>query len=267
MLSEESVFIDSYQAERENVLVSAALTEKLRVCVREEKGEGRLVLFVNHKTNQIRFDICTLEDEKITALLSEIYRMALEEKQINAVLACRDSRAVLNYLGGGREQENFTGLLREENVLLDREAKTKEEVLQILIEQILTESNVTDETEIVKAVSQREKLAFTGIGKRTALVHAVTAGVKEAKAVFLRTAYPVDWAKGKDYPEEAKMIRIALLLLIPEKEQRREDIEKVKQLVLKLGKKENARRLLEVSTKQDVLAILNGEAEVSLRKE
>ena len=55
------------------------------------------------------------------------------------------------------------------------------------------------------------------------------------------------------------MIRIALLLLIPEKEQRGEDVEKVKQLVLKLGKKENARRLLEVSTKQEVLKILNGE--------
>ena len=259
MLTEESVFTDTCQAEGEKILVSAALTENLRVCIREEKGEGRLNLYVNHKTKQIRFDICTLEDEMITALLSEIYRMSLEEKQINAVFACRDSRAILNYLGGGREQENFTELLREENVILDREAKTKEEVIRILTKHILTENGVTDETEIVKAVAQREKLAFTGIGKRTALVHAVTAGVKEAKAVFLRTASPVDWAKGKDYPEEAKMIRIALLLLIPKKEQSREEIEKVKQLVLKLGKKENARRLLEVSTKQEVLKILNGE--------
>ena len=259
MLTEESVFTDTCQAEGEKILVSAALTENLRVCIREEKGEGRLNLYVNHKTKQIRFDICTLEDEMITALLSEIYRMSLEEKQINAVFACRDSRAILNYLGGGREQENSTELLREENVILDREAKTKEEVIRILTKHILTENGVTDETEIVKAVAQREKLAFTGIGKRTALVHAVTAGVKEAKAVFLRTASPVDWAKGKDYPEEAKMIRIALLLLIPKKEQSREEIEKVKQLVLKLGKKENARRLLEVSTKQEVLKILNGE--------
>lgn len=111
-------------------------------------------------------------------------------------------------------------------MILDREAKTKEEVIRILTKHILTENGVTDETEIVKAVAQREKLAFTGIGKRTALVHAVTAGVKETKAVFLRTVSPVDWAKGKDYPEEAKMIRIALLLLIPEKEQRGEDVEK-----------------------------------------
>ena len=84
-------------------------------------------------------------------------------------------------------------------VLLDLVARTKSEVLQRLSEHAAAVLGRAT-PEILRALSDRERLGSTGVGSGVALPHADIAGLERSVTLFTRLARPVDWDAIDDRP-------------------------------------------------------------------
>lgn len=255
-LGEDGIYLDQNVKRKGKPLCSTRFTRKLELHIWEkERAEGALTLDIRHADGSVRADIYSTDEDVIKGILSDFYRLALDEEETARFLKCHDTVDVWECLRRRQTDTVKEEIVKEENVFLDLQADSKEEVIDLLLKPVLKQKDVTDEAKLRRAVWERENMAFTGIGSQIALVHAVTEAVTEVKTVILRLKTPVDWAEGKDYPEDTKMVRLAVLFLAPE-EERREDILKIKELVLRLGNRENARNLMQAKTKEEIVNIL-----------
>lgn len=261
-LARKIVSSDSEEKEGKELFVRADLTEKTEIRIWNERKKTGYLSFLEDKAKKsIKIDIFSQNDTEISSLLSDIYCLWLDGDIENEILESQVNVGIQNILLRKKEERyDLTGkssLLKLENILLNQKAESKEEVISTLIKQLRFKENEKGEEEVRKAVQERELLGFTGIGKRVALVHAVTNAVPEVNVVFLRLLTPVDWAPGRDYPEETRMIILAVLLLVPPQLEK-EEVRAVKDLVLKLGHGGIVKSLLEAQTRQEVTEILRG---------
>jgi fructose PTS system EIIBC or EIIC component len=78
----------------------------------------------------------------------------------------------------------ITDLLKEETMLLSLAAKTKQDVLDELINQLDRAGRLTDKVKMKEAIMARESHASTGIGEGIAIPHAKTAAVKTPSIAY-----------------------------------------------------------------------------------
>lgn len=88
---------------------------------------------------------------------------------------------------------NITDVLERSSVLVNLEARTKEEVLNRMIDVLKGSESINSIDDIRQAVFEREKLMSTGIGNGFALPHGKTKAVKSTIGVFATLARPVDF--------------------------------------------------------------------------
>lgn len=84
----------------------------------------------------------------------------------------------------------LTDLLSEERIVLDMDAKTKEEIIAKLVDLVI---NGYDRRAVLDAILEREELGSTGIGHGVAVPHVRLDAVDAAEVVFGRSARPVDF--------------------------------------------------------------------------
>jgi len=70
-------------------------------------------------------------------------------------------------------------VLTKERIIIDLEGKDKYDVLEKLVKAARTSGKVTDETDFLKKVLEREKIRSTGIGGGIGIPHAQTSGVTD----------------------------------------------------------------------------------------
>lgn len=78
----------------------------------------------------------------------------------------------------------ITDLLKEETMILSLTAKTKQDVLDELINQLDRAGQLTDKAKMKEAIMARESHASTGIGEGIAIPHAKTAAVKTPSIAY-----------------------------------------------------------------------------------
>ncbi|MEW9668910.1 fructose-specific PTS transporter subunit EIIC [Ammoniphilus sp. 3BR4] len=78
----------------------------------------------------------------------------------------------------------ITDLLKEDTMILPLSAKTKEDVLDELIQQLQKAGRLTDAAKMKEAIWARESQSSTGIGEGIAIPHAKTAAVKIPSIAF-----------------------------------------------------------------------------------
>jgi len=88
---------------------------------------------------------------------------------------------------------NIIDVLDRSSVLVQLNARTKDDVLNSMIDILKTSDRVKDIEEIRKAVFEREKIMSTGIGNGFALPHGKTKAVDSTVGVFATLAKPVDF--------------------------------------------------------------------------
>lgn len=88
---------------------------------------------------------------------------------------------------------NITDVLDRTSVLVQLTARTKEDVLNSMVDVLKTSAKVKDIEEIRRAVFEREKVMSTGIGNGFALPHGKTKAVESTIGVFATLANPVDF--------------------------------------------------------------------------
>lgn len=110
---------------------------------------------------------------------------------------------------------NLKELTSKNLISIDLKAKTKDEVIKLLIEKLDKEGKLHSKEEFYKAVMDREKLSPTGLEAGLAIPHGKSKAVKEAAYAVARLKKPIkDW----ESIDESNEVEFVFLLAIPEAE-------------------------------------------------
>jgi fructose-specific phosphotransferase system IIA component len=84
-------------------------------------------------------------------------------------------------------------LLKTECIIPELKGKTKEDIINELIDLFADDDRVNNIELVRKAVLEREKIMSTGVGKSFAIPHAKSYGLKDIIVGFGKTSNPVDF--------------------------------------------------------------------------
>ena len=87
----------------------------------------------------------------------------------------------------------ISDILKPEKIIAEFKSTEKNEVINELIDIFKDDKRVNDIKEVKRAVSEREKIMSTGVGKGFAIPHGKSNGVNEIIAGFGKTKEPIDF--------------------------------------------------------------------------
>ncbi|MFA6878570.1 MAG: PTS sugar transporter subunit IIA [Fusobacterium sp.] len=87
----------------------------------------------------------------------------------------------------------ITDYMSEDLIKLNLESKTKDGILNELSELMIRSSNINNKNTIKKALTEREELGSTGIGKGIAIPHAKTSGASKLTVAFGISEHKIDF--------------------------------------------------------------------------
>lgn len=155
---------------------------------------------------------------------------------------------------------NIEDLMTEEKILLHADIHTKEEMIEQLSGLLTGVTDSKMKSRLMKEVWKREKDGFTAIGNSVALAHAVSDFISEVSIVCIRSEHEIDWAP-QQHVNKNRMVRLVFLFVIPEimvDDEDREELEVLKQVVLKAGRTEIVHGLLKAVDKEEFRNIISG---------
>ncbi len=94
----------------------------------------------------------------------------------------------------------ISDIIKKEQIIAELKGKTKEEVINELVDLFKNDERVTNIDRVKSAVLEREKIMSTGVGKGFAIPHGKTDSVKEIIAAFGKTNSEIDFAALDDQP-------------------------------------------------------------------
>ncbi len=100
-------------------------------------------------------------------------------------------------------------ILSPDSVVVKPDIQTKKEILKALADMAARKTGVNERV-IADALTERERLGTTGIGRGVALPHTRLSNLKKIYCAFVKTA-PVDFESVDNKP-----VDLAFLLLVPE---------------------------------------------------
>lgn len=103
--------------------------------------------------------------------------------------------------------------ITEKNVLLDRHARTREEVLRELSDVAVELGCATSSDEVFAGFLAREQVDKTGMTDGFAIPHCKSGAIERATAVIYRNDKPLDWPSLDDRP-----VDVCVALYVPEAE-------------------------------------------------
>ncbi|RPA65422.1 PTS sugar transporter subunit IIA [Aerococcus agrisoli] len=101
----------------------------------------------------------------------------------------------------------------KENIVIDLDVNTKEEVVETLAELLLKNGFINNLHAFIKDVQERENHMTTGIGNGIAIPHGKSSSVVESTVVFAKTTKYIEWESLDENP-----VNIIFLLAIAEKD-------------------------------------------------
>ncbi len=151
-------------------------------------------------------------------------------------------------------------LLTADTVRVGLPGRTKDDVINALLDVVATHPAVIDPEAMRRAVFEREQMMSTGVGKSLGLPHAKTAAVTETIAAFAITADPVDFGAIDD--EKVRLV----FLLVGTEAAKSEHIKILSRISRLLNRDAFRERLLQARDAEEVLALLEeGELQLAPR--
>ncbi len=109
---------------------------------------------------------------------------------------------------------SINDLMTQDNILLDGDLSSKDEVIQRMAQSLTASGHVTDFATFKQAIYDREAESTTGIGMGIAIPHGKSAAVKKAALAFARSEQGVDWQSLDGQPAH-----LIFLIAVPEASQ------------------------------------------------
>lgn len=103
----------------------------------------------------------------------------------------------------------FCDLLDGGKIIFDLKGKTKEELINELVDLFSEDKRVVDIQNVKTAVLEREKIMSTGVGKGFAIPHAKTNAVTDIIAGFGKLSEPIDFNALDGEPVNLIMLLVA----------------------------------------------------------
>jgi PTS system nitrogen regulatory IIA component len=140
----------------------------------------------------------------------------------------------------------------ESLVRFDLKSKTKDKVIEELVELAAVSKSVKDQSLLLKDVVEREKLVTTGVGYGVAFPHAKTKSVRGIVIAFGRSKEGVDFEAMDKRP-----VQLFFLIAAPE-EAIGAHLNVMAKLSHLMKSQENRDRLLEAEVWEEVAEVLDG---------
>jgi len=146
---------------------------------------------------------------------------------------------------------NITELLSVKLIKLELNSKTKEDVINEMVNILDENGKLLDKDIYLKAVLDREKEFSTGIGMGIAIPHGKSSGVKEPALIFGRSVDGIDYQSMDD-----ELAHIFFLIAVPE-ESSNEHLKILSQISRKLMHKELRDSLMKASSAEEIITLLD----------
>lgn len=104
------------------------------------------------------------------------------------------------------ESMDLKNVINRENVLVDIEGTTKEEVLKALCNQLFNTGYINDVDDFYADVLAREEEGLTGLGKGIAIPHGKSESVINTTVAIGKTKQPIEWGSLDDKPVEVILL-------------------------------------------------------------
>ena len=104
------------------------------------------------------------------------------------------------------ESKDLKNVINRENVLVDIEGTTKEEVLKALCNQLFNTGYINDVDDFYADVLAREEEGLTGLGKGIAIPHGKSESVINTTIAIGKTKQPIEWGSLDDKPVEVILL-------------------------------------------------------------
>jgi PTS system nitrogen regulatory IIA component len=140
-------------------------------------------------------------------------------------------------------------VLNEQTIFFS-EQKTKNAVLNELIQKAWISGSIPDKAVFKKAIEEREMLVSTGIGLGVAIPHAKLAGIKRFFVITGILKQPVEWDAIDNKP-----VQVVFLIGGPAQEQTTY-LKLLAQIIIKVKDEQKRKTLFTASTPSDVITSL-----------
>lgn len=182
----------------------AATATLLKECIRKRFGD-KLRIVKMCALYEITQELIDKVDFVLTTV--PIKQISSEKiKEINVFLTNQDIMSIESLISGEKINTSHFSEIFKENLFFDRlNAKTKDEVLDILTDTMIKNGYMTEE--VKQSVYQREEIATTELGSLVAIPHALLNKMEEATVAVAILEKPIVWKKEK--------VQVVFLLSIP----------------------------------------------------
>jgi fructose-specific phosphotransferase system IIA component len=141
----------------------------------------------------------------------------------------------------------ISDILTENLVATGLPGKTKNEVIDAMIDLVATSPKVTDKDKVRKAIFEREEIMSTGVGNGFAIPHGKTEAVTDIVAAFAVTAQPIDYQSLDEKP-----VRL-VFLLVGKDNLVGPHIKLLSRISRLMNKEEFRKRLLDLKSPREIL--------------
>jgi fructose-specific phosphotransferase system IIA component len=147
----------------------------------------------------------------------------------------------------------ISDILTEDLVVTGLEGKTKDDIIDRLIDIVASSPKVLDKEKVRRAIFEREKIMSTGVGNGFAIPHGKTDAVTDIVAAFAVTSEPIDYQSLDEKP-----VRL-VFLLVGKDNLVGPHIKLLSRISRLMNKEEFRQRLLQQRTPHDILELFRQE--------
>jgi len=142
----------------------------------------------------------------------------------------------------------ISDILEEKLVISNLPGKTKEEIIETLIDVVSQSPKVLDKGKVRSAIFEREKIMSTGVGNGFAIPHGKTDAVTDIVAAFGVTANPIPYQSLDEKP-----VRL-VFLLVGKDNLVGPHIKLLSRISRLMNKEEFRNKLLETKTAKEIIS-------------
>lgn len=148
------------------------------------------------------------------------------------------------------------GFLKAENVLLDRHANSKDEVLHELADKAVELGIADDAAAVYQSFVDREAMGATGITDGFAIPHAKCAAINKAAIIVYENDKKLEWPSFDDQP-----VDIAIALLVPDAQAGTTHLKLLSKTAVLLMDDDFKALVRKTSNREDIATAINFELE------
>ncbi|MCH8125227.1 PTS sugar transporter subunit IIA [candidate division KSB1 bacterium] len=149
--------------------------------------------------------------------------------------------------------DEFLGYFKEEFFIKDLKSKSKNDILEEMVNHIADQSTLKDSTLILEMLKRREEIGSTGIGHGIAIPHGRTISVPDLITVYGKSANSIEFDA-----IDKKPVNMVFMIIAPPQEQSNTYLPFLGKLVDILNSKKVRKELINANTFEEFTLALAG---------